>query len=91
MNVSLSAKELMHVLVMAAKYPMSNPLDQDELLDKLKKPILTILDKEDERLLVQKFESWSLTESKKIEDLSQKNAEIVGVKPPKVAAMKGKR
>lgn len=91
MNVILSAKELMHILVMTAKHPMTNPLDQEELLDKLKKPILSVLDKEDERLLVQKFESWSLTESKKIEDLSQKNAAIIGVKPPKVAAMKGKK
>ena len=91
MNVSLSAKELLHVLETVVRNPMSNPLDQEELLESLKKPIHSVLVKEDEKLLTKKFESWTASESKKIEELSQKNSDLTAVRPPKVAAMKGKK
>lgn len=79
MNVVLTGRELLHVLHSLFENPLSNEVENQALLDKIKKPILESLDKEQERIDDQLYQNWLEQESKKIHSLKQKN---LGIKLP---------
>jgi hypothetical protein len=91
MNVTLTATELLHILETLLNHPLPDPQDQSKLLIKIKNPILDTLEREDERVSKEKFGVWAESESKRIEELSQKNIAIAGSARPKVASMKSKK
>jgi hypothetical protein len=85
MIVSLTSDEVLHVLQTIVKNPLQEPDAQATLVEKIKKPILSALEKVEEKQYVDAFEAWSAREQQKIEELSQKNSSL---KPAKMAAAK---
>lgn len=83
MNVTLTASELLQVYELLVKHGVDA-----QLLEKLRKPILGVLEKEHDRLEKDMYASWTAQELKKIEELAEKNNNIF---VPKSAKMSSKR
>lgn len=84
MTVTFSAEELLQVYEMLVKHGADTPL-----LEKLRKPILGILEKEHDRLEKDMYATWTAQELKKIDELSQKNNVLSA--PERAAKMTAKK
>lgn len=73
MKVFLSGEELLHVLELALKSPMKDSTDNTRLINKLKEPIISLVEKEEDRLSKGSYESWLSSEKQKIDELKAKN------------------
>lgn len=76
MNLVLTGKEILHVLHSLLQNPMSDSSENHSLLEKVRRPILNSLEKEQERIDALTYQTWTDQESKKIQDLKQKNLDI---------------
>lgn len=76
MNIVLTPEELLHVLQTVLRTPMQDAKEQEILVSKIRKPVLTALEKEEDRLKDTAFNAWTAQEGRKIEELKQKNEEI---------------
>lgn len=73
MKVFLSGEELLHVLELVMKSPMKDSADNARLVNKLKEPIVSLLEKEEDRMSKGSYESWLSSEKQKIDELKSKN------------------
>lgn len=80
MNVTLTASELLQVYELLVKHGVDA-----QLLEKLRKPILGVLEKEHERLEKDMYVSWTAQELKKIEELAVKNSSLSVSKSAKMS------
>lgn len=73
MKVFLSGEELLHVLELVMKSPMKDSVDNARLINKLKEPLVSLIEREEDRLSKGSYESWLSSEKQKIDELKAKN------------------
>ena len=77
MNVAFTASEMLEIYETLIRDANTKQC----LLDKFREPILSVLKKEQEGLEQEMYRSWTQQESKKINDLAQKNKQLVELEP----------
>lgn len=70
MNILLKSSELLHVFQSLIKNPLSNPVEQEALLNKVKKPLLESLESSEREKTLDSYKDWLEKESQKIKNLS---------------------
>jgi hypothetical protein len=83
MNVTFSDTEMLQLYELLVK---SNA--DESLIEKVRKPILAVLEREHKQQTKDAFASWSIQETKKIEELSKKNESLLVEKPNKFLTKK---
>ena len=73
MNVTLNSDELMYLFELVLRHPMSDSKVAERLLQRLKEPILTCLEKEEGRRSKETYAAWVDSESKRLKELDAKN------------------
>jgi hypothetical protein len=76
MKVTLSPKEVLHVLVHTIQHPISDSQTQQTLIGKLKSSLLETLENFEEQQNVNLFHDWEAKEVKKLQDLKNENLSI---------------
>ena len=85
MNVSLNPEELLHAYETLVKNPGLDNQDQEDILNKFRKPILAALENEHVKLEASLYQAWSEKSEKRIEELAREN---LSMKTPRVARNK---
>lgn len=76
MNISFTPRELLHTFETLVKTQMDFPEDNVLLLNKFRTAILSALSKLHEENVATSFQAWEETQTKKIQDLQQKNENL---------------
>ena len=76
MNISFTPRELLHTFETLVKTQMDFPEDNVLLLNKFRTAILSALSKLHEENVATSFQAWEEIQSKKIQDLQQKNENL---------------
>ena len=69
-------QEFLHTFEVLIKNQMTFPEDHEVLLNKYRLVILDALQKEYDKAKVDGFQSWEESQTKKIQDLQQKNEDL---------------
>lgn len=69
MNVPLTPTEMLHVLHLIQAHPLKDAREQSALLSKVQRPILDVLDREEDRANEEAYQAWTHQEERKIQDL----------------------
>lgn len=88
MNVTLNAEEILCVYETLLKSKNTTD-EQDKIIAKFRKPILSALEKEQDKIDATMYQAWTENEVKKIEELTRENASMK-IPLPRVAS-RGKR
>ena len=83
MNIVFTDTELLQLYELLVKSSAD-----DKLVDKFRKPILALLEKEQDKQTKDAYVSWAAQESKKIDELNLKNTSLVSEKPAKMSIKK---
>lgn len=78
MKLSLSPVEVLHVLQSVHHFPMQDQKHQRNLVESIQNALLTVLEKEEQRLQSEAYKNWSLQEKKKLEALNE-NLKDLGI------------
>jgi len=83
MNVVFTDSEMLQLYELLVKCNAD-----DKLIDKFRKPILALLEREQEKQTKDAYTSWAAQEIKKIDELASQNSSLVTNKPAKMAPKK---